>query len=534
MKNKSSRWSRLVVQIRTLPSRFFQFVSNNKLKFGSIVTSALIVILVGVTFYYYVTTSSATVLVKAEDFPPGFSRFTQKDLMDVVADRLERIVSTGQSAGNQPTTNEGFAPVRPAQQRIFRAVSDHPSPAFQFEWKGFSLSFCRRLGMSLRAKRVLSLRVNDASDKGWRLSAMMEDAPKYSAQRIAGAPPPGGLCAEFEVCAGDLAEQILGSVDRKTLLDFYISQNNNDRIVELFKTADPASLQASDLVMWGDAFFGRKEYDKALQKYEQALIKDGNSCAALAARGYFYNRTAKRKLDRLQNAERDLRTAIKCEPGNKFTLTSLCHTLTQEWKQQQDQPQLLEAARQNCQQALDIDHNFVIAATNIGYILYRQGKHAESLSFFNNFSQKHRQDSALFANYGFVLYLEYLESKDPNFLNQAIEQTYNSLNLDPANYAAANNLGFFNYEKQDYQEAVNYWNKAKSLEPKDADMIAGLALGSYKLGRKAEAIRLLRQAQKIDSNYGNPDKLTGDPHFWSSQMVLDLKNLNRRLSAKLR
>lgn len=514
-------------------SRFVGFVSSNKLKFGSIATPALIIILVGAfTFYYYVTTSSATVLVMAEDFPTGFARFTQKDLMDVVADRLTKIVSTGQSAGNQPTTSEGFAPIRPAQQRIFRAVSDHPSPAFQFQWKGFSLSFCRRMGMSLKAKRVLSLRVNDASDKGWRLSAMMEGPPQYSAQRIGSAPPPGGLCAEFEACAGDLAEQILGSVERKSLLDFYISQNNNDRIVELFKTADPASLQASDLVMWGDALFGRKEYDKALQKYEQALIRDGNSCAALAARGYFYDRTAKRKLDRLQQAERDLRNAVKCEPGNKFTVTSLCHTLTQEWKQQKDQPQLLEVARQNCQQALDIDPDFVIAATNIGYILYRQGKRAESLSFFNSFSQKHRQDSALFANYGFVLYLEYLESKDPNFLNQAIEQTYNSLNLDPANYAAANNLGFFHYEKQDYQEAVNYWNEAKSLGPEDADMIAGLALGSYKLGRKDEAIGLLRQARKVDEKIKDPNKLTGDPHFWSSQMVSDLKKLTGRLRAK--
>lgn len=536
MEQKPSGWSRLVVQIRTLQSRFLQFVSNNKLKLGTWATLAVIAFLVGATLYYYVKTSPTTVLVIADDFPAGFARFTEKDLMDEVAYKLTRLVSTGQSPENQPLMNEGFAPVRPAKERLFGSfgsLSDPHRPVFQFQWKGFSLGFCRRLGMSLRAKRVLSLRVNDVSDKGWRLSAMMEEPPQYSAQRIGSAPPPGGLCAEFEPCAGDLAEQILGSVDRRTLLNFYTSQNNNDKIVELFKTADPASLQPSELVMWGDAFFGRKEYDKALEKYEQALIKDGNSCAAFAARGYFYDRRAKGDLNRLEKAERDLRNAVKCDSGNKFTLTSLCHTLTQEWKKQQDQPQLLEGARENCQRALDIDPNFVIAATNIGYILYRQGKHADSLSYFDSFSQKHRQDSALFANYGFVLYLEYLESKDPSFLTRAIEQTYNSLNVDPANYGAANNLGYFNYEKKDYLEAVNYWDKAKSLEPKDPDIIAGLALGNYKLGRKDEAIRLLRQARQMDPQYKDPKKLTGDPHFWSSQMVSDLKNLNRRLGAKL-
>lgn len=369
---------------------------------------------------------------------------------------------------------------------------------------------------------------------------MMEEAPQYSAKNIGSAPQLGGPCSDFDSCVGDLAEQILRSVDSTSLLNFYIQQNNNDKILDLYQKVIPASsLLPSDFVRWGNAFLGSKDikpeekYQQAEQKYEQALKMDKNSCAAFAARGYLYDQKGKNEKDKeksvglFKDAEQDLRTAVKCDPRNKFTLTTLCHTLTREWTNRKDQPQLLEDAAANCQKALDIDPAFVIAATNIGYILARQRKYSDSFRHFDDLIQKYPEDSAIFVNYGFALYLKYLETKNIDLLDQAIQRTQQSLNL-ATNYAAANNLGFYYYERQNYTEAGNYWNKANSIYAKDADNIAGLSLWNYKLGRKQEAIALLSQAIKNPEDgkdFKEPDKLTDDPHFWSNQMISDLKKL---------
>lgn len=69
-------------------SRLLRTAWKKKGLIASIGAGVLIAIFVATTIYYYVTTSPATVLVTAEDFPSGFAKFTQKDLMDHVADRL--------------------------------------------------------------------------------------------------------------------------------------------------------------------------------------------------------------------------------------------------------------------------------------------------------------------------------------------------------------------------------------------------------------------------------------------------------------
>jgi len=512
----------------SLFDRFKTFLKANGRTLLS-VSGGAAVLFVCVTGYYYFTTSPATILVTAEDFPSGFSRFTQKDLMDSVAGRLAELTNYNQ--GQSLVPKGGFG-IQPAKEVIWKSASDASSPAYNLQIKGFSLNLCRRLGMSLRTRRFLSVSVNDVSDAGWRLSAMMEEAPHYSAVKIGSAPAGGKLCTQFDICIGDLAETILESLDIAKLVNYYILQKNEDanrKILDVYAKVPTEKLTPKDFVVWGNAYQAVNLPDQALARYNLALEKDPKSCAAMAARGYTHDLTAGRDLQKLKLAEQELRTAVKCEEQNKFTLTSLCHVLTREWKQEKTETALLEEARQQCQAALNIDPNFTIAATNIGYILYRQNNFKESLDYFDRLSQNSVKDTSVFVNYGFVLYLEYLRTHDASLLERAVQETEKSFALDQSNSAAANNLGFYNYERRNYSAAVDYWTKAKAMTPNDPDVIAGLCLAYDKLGREGEAFALLKDAREADSNYKEPKKLEGDPHHWSPQMIADLTTISARL-----
>lgn len=186
---------------------------------------------------------------------------------------------------------------RPAKETIIpiRALSNSPSPLFNLEWRGINLNFCRRVGMSLRAKKYLELNVLGVpKTNGWRLTAFLKDWPHFSANPAGSAPQNGGTCTDFENCANDLSEQILQVLDSRRLLNFYIKLKTPEgwrQVLKLYPTIAQSSLEADDFVAWGNAFFGLNRFDEALQKYQEALEKDPKSCSAQVARGFvYYNR----------------------------------------------------------------------------------------------------------------------------------------------------------------------------------------------------------------------------------------------------
>jgi len=180
-----------------------------------------------------------------------------------------------------------------------------------------------------------------------------------------------------------------------------------------------------------------------IKRTEPALLNPCyccNSCPAHVARGFLYYRRPHgiQLLADLRRAEQDFRMGIACDARNEFTRTSLCNTLLREWSNspKHDAELLVEAKRQ-CEKALEINPQFVIAAVNIGYILYRQGRHEDALHHFDDLSQRYPTNSALCLNYGFLLYLEYLADKSDDTLKQATAQTLQSWNLDQNSYVAA-------------------------------------------------------------------------------------------------
>jgi len=508
-----------------------------KIPFKQVVAGGgiFVLLLIGITAFYYITTPANTIIVTTAEFPSGLSTsFTPDHLTDHSVAYLQRMINEAESGEvSDPTFLEGLGP-RPAKQTIIpRALSNPPSPFYKIEWRGVSLNFCRKLGMSLKAKGFLELGVVGTPPlDGWRFTAFLKDASNSAPRSAGSAPRNGGSCHDFENCANDLTEQVLQVLDSRRLLNVYIRRKtpeSNRGILELYKIIPNSSLQAEDFVAWGNAFFGLDQFDEALQKYQQALEKDPHSCSAQVARGFvYYSRPhGTQLLPDLQRAEQDFRAGLSCEPRNEYTLTSLCHTLLKQWANSKNpEAQKLEEAKNQCETALEINPQFVKASVNLGYVLYRQQRYEASLSLFDQLSNRYPTHSALFLNYGFLEYLEFLRTKKEDMLKQAASHTLKAWNLNPQSDIAALNLGYFYYELGDIVQAVEFWNKAQALLPNDAECLAGLALGKEKLGDRKTALNLLAQAIQIDANYRDPVYLVKNNN-WSDRAAKDLTKLIR-------
>ncbi len=212
------------------------------------------------------------------------------------------------------------------------------------------------------------------------------------------------------------------------------------------------------------------------------------------------------------------------QPANEIAQTNLCNVLITKWAHDSTHPLIvLDDAKEHCTAALKTNPHSVVAAVDIASITYRAGQHGEALTHFENLSQEFPTNAALFVNYGYFLYREYLGGT-ASALQKAIEKSEKAVELSPRNFIAANNLGYFYYEQGDYPKAVENWKRAIILNGNDADCLAGLALGLHKLGQETEALALWARATRLDSSYGNP-ALVKKKADWSDQAASDLASL---------
>ncbi|MDX6405631.1 MAG: hypothetical protein QOH70_3086 [Blastocatellia bacterium] len=512
------------------------FTLRNIFKGGATTAAILLVVGLITTAVYYFRTPPNTILVTTADLPAGLSpNFTMVGLTDHVMAHLQKMVDVaGSNVINDIGRQEGLGPRSVKQTLVpIRALSNSASQLFNLEYRGINLNLFRREGMRLRAKKNLELGVIGLPDKGWRLSALLKQGSNQTTV-IGSAPRSQRACDNFEKCADDLAEQILGYLDVQRLLNYSIKMNtdeSNRQILDLYSSSSPESLNPDDLVAWGNAYSGLGKFDDALREYQDALKKDKTFCPAMIARGFVYFRRphGNQLLADLKYAKQDFRDGVACNSGNEFVLNSLCHTLLREWvNTPQRDPGLLVEAKGNCDKALAINPEFVVPAVNIGYILFRQEKRADALRQLESLSQRHPTHSYLFLNYGFLLYLAYLSDHNQETLKQAINETRKCWNLDQSSQAAMNNLGYFYYEAGNYLQALEFWKKANGLSNDDPDSIAGLALGSFQTGDKVSAITLLTRAIQIDAGFRDP-KNVKEKHYWSDRAVSDLLKLLRLL-----
>jgi Tfp pilus assembly protein PilF len=123
----------------------------------------------------------------------------------------------------------------------------------------------------------------------------------------------------------------------------------------------------------------------------------------------------------------------------------------------------------------------------LGWLTYLQGKFSESLGYYNKAIEL--MPYAIEPKLGVVLPAAALGNWN------LVMSTYNKiLAIDPNNTLVLYRMGYIFYEKKDYGQAYQYFEKVVNLYPFDHDSVLMLAWTNFKLGKTREARILFNKA----------------------------------------
>jgi tetratricopeptide (TPR) repeat protein len=123
----------------------------------------------------------------------------------------------------------------------------------------------------------------------------------------------------------------------------------------------------------------------------------------------------------------------------------------------------------------------------LGWLSYLQGQFSESLGYYNKAAEL--MPYAIEPRFGVVLPASALGNWD------VVETQYNKiLSIDPNNTVTLYRMGLIFYDKKEYKQAYQYFEKVVNLYPFDYQSILMLGWSNYKLGKTKEAKILFNKA----------------------------------------
>jgi tetratricopeptide (TPR) repeat protein len=123
----------------------------------------------------------------------------------------------------------------------------------------------------------------------------------------------------------------------------------------------------------------------------------------------------------------------------------------------------------------------------LGWLTYLQGQFSESMGYYNKAIQL--MPYAIEPRLGVVLPASSLGNWD-----FVIGQYNKILAIDPNNTLTLYRMGLISYDKKDYIQAYQYFEKVVNLYPFDYQSVLMLAWSNYKLGKTREAKVLFNKA----------------------------------------
>jgi tetratricopeptide (TPR) repeat protein len=499
----------------------------------SISAATVAAVLAGISIYayYYVTTPSEVFIIVANELPPNFSPgFTAEALSnDLLAAMTEIRAGAAQQSvqvrASEPQLGFQVAPV--TEPPTYRPPADS-FPLFDVKLGKTGIRAIVESAVYKKANHIVAIDTFAVGTANFRLRARLLDKPGYE-RNSAHAPVDGGTCSDSEKCTHELAEEILSRQDPGGLLSYYVNQGGRDaslKIVRLYESGrvprnGKSGMRHDDFLNWAGALRSIGEYNQAIHKYQEALTAGGGkSCSDHDEIGYAY----RLKYDAdgwpqdLEQGANAFKEGIKCNSNDAIAYCDLGNVLIRQWTRGKKlDSRLADTALLDLQHSLAINPQLAAAAINIGYLQYQRGDHDQSLVYFQDIDQKFPNNAALLLNYGYLLYLEYLSGKS-DLLDDALDKTQRAWDVDRSSYAAANNLGFLYLEAGSAQKAVDHWSDAYKLQPSDADVVAGLAVGLFDIHETQKAIQHFREAKLIEADIGDPVALR-DRHHWSPKAV---------------
>ncbi|MBT4136443.1 MAG: tetratricopeptide repeat protein [Candidatus Latescibacteria bacterium] len=301
----------------------------------------------------------------------------------------------------------------------------------------------------------------------------------------------------------DIALPTQAKIDELFKRDLAFFDNRLDQIA----MASGVSLDSAEgLYDAGATFLRLNQHDRALEMFDQAIAMDATMADAQNAKGVVLVKQRK-----YAEALQLFNTALSLNPndaGYRINVAIAYHLQGNK-----------DGATKAYQEAVSADKNFAGVLDFLGRASDAVRAAAPAIDPIQMAAaQKAYDDGAAFLR---------LKRFD-----RAKETLDRALALNPQNAEALNAKGVIETKQRNYQEALNFYNQAITLDSSNAGFYVNRAIVYHLLGRKDDALREYAQAVRLDGDYrGQLDVIGKLPDIGTAPVVSSSANSIQMLTS---
>jgi tetratricopeptide (TPR) repeat protein len=248
--------------------------------------------------------------------------------------------------------------------------------------------------------------------------------------------------------------------------------------VETVTSTPTAESESEAAIARGNTAYDKKDYDKAISEYNEAIRLNPNNARAYRERGRAYYR--KKEYDKVLN---DCTEAIHLDQ----CYAPAYNTRGTAYYEKKDH----EKAISDYTKAIRLDPNYTFAYENRGLAYYRKKEYEKAISDYTDAIR-------LEPNFAFAYYdrgLAYYLKKDHE---KAISDYTDAIRLDPNFAWAYHRRGMAYGEKNDYDKAISDYNEAILLDPRNASVYRNRGWAYKSQGKFGEAKADFAKADELE------------------------------------
>jgi len=267
----------------------------------------------------------------------------------------------------------------------------------------------------------------------------------------------------------------------------YLKKQDNYRAIFSFKNALKRNPKFKEsLIGLGNAYYEVEAYQQAYELFNSALKIEKNSIMSFVGLGKTFTEMGNYKgaLNYFNRAIKISRESIEAHYGIAYLYNAMGRRI---W------------AKRKLSYIFRIDPFHYDSLLLMGEIKSREKRYNESKKYIEKAIDSDSELPRGFIKYGEILFQEYLNTEDDDFLSEAKHSLNNALSIQPNSYNANRNMGFISLVEKNYIDAVKYFNR--SLENSDNSHIFYSLAISYDLaGEKENALNKFLESLKKSSS----------------------------------
>ena len=230
--------------------------------------------------------------------------------------------------------------------------------------------------------------------------------------------------------------------------------------------------------------YTKEGFNKGIEYFERAIAKDPNFALAYSGLAFCYmNQTdwVFAPKDSVPKVRKALDSALKIDPSLPEAHTLLGMILLQyDWD--------WAGAEREFRRAIELNPDYALGRSFLAWHLAAMGRFDESITEDKRAMELDPLSAAINADLGWDLYLA-------RRYDEAIEQLGKAVDLEPNYWLSHVLLGRCYVQKGKMAEAIAEFEKAVKIENSIPEVLASLAYGYGISGKRAEAMKILRELQ---------------------------------------